>query len=74
MKNEKRKTRTRSLLKAIRRRITRRFYGHRFNFNPKYFYPRHLARSVAKHNMAKAGAQHINSIFSYYWRDYVRVR
>lgn len=72
MKNEKRKTRTRSLLKAIRRRITRRFYGNKFN--PKYFYPRHLARSVAKHNMKKEGIGHINSMFAYYWRDYVRVR
>lgn len=72
MKNEKRKTRTRSLLKAIRRKFTRKSKGN--TYNPKFFYPRHLARSVAKHNMAKAGAQHINSIFSYYWRDQVHVR
>ena len=72
MKNEKRKTRTRSLLKAIRRKFTRRTRA--YTYNSKYFYPRRLARSVAKHNMAKAGAKHINSIFAMYWRDYVRAR
>ena len=35
---------------------------------------RKLARSVAKAKMAKAGAKHINSIFAYYWRDYVFAR
>lgn len=74
MKNEKRKTRTRNFLKAIRRKFTRRFVSRGGTYNPKYFYPRHLARSVAKHNMARAGAQHINSIFSLYWRDHVRAR
>ena len=32
---------------------------------------RKLARSVAKAKMERAGAKHVNSIFAYYWRDYV---
>ena len=38
------------------------------------FYPRNLARSIAKANMKKAGLQHINSMFAYNWRDFVFVR
>lgn len=72
MKNTKRKTRTMSLLKAIRRKFRRRNYS--YGYNTKYFYPRHLARSIAKANMKKEGMRHINSIFHYTWRSYVRAR
>lgn len=68
----KRRTRPRSILTAIRQKVRR--IRHRETYNPKYFYPRHLARSVAKHNMARAGIEHINKLFAYNWREFVRAR
>lgn len=36
------------------------------------FYPRKLARNVAKANMKRAGIQKVNRYFSLDWRNYVR--
>ena len=68
MKQNKRKTRIRSILKAIRRKLTRRSRG--YTYNSKYFKPRHLARSIAKAKAEKAGVKHINSLFAHYWREW----
>lgn len=38
---------------------------------PTSFYPRHLARSIAKANMRKAGVQHINRNFALNWKNWV---
>lgn len=68
MKHTKRKTKPVSWLKAIRRKWQRRRY-HVYNVTP-----RHLARSVAKANMQREGMKHINSMFAWTWRRYVKVR
>ena len=38
----------------------------------KHFFPRKLARSVAKANMKSAGIQKVNRHFALNWRNYVR--
>lgn len=38
---------------------------------PTGFYPRHLARSIAKANMRKDGVQHINRNFALNWKNWV---
>lgn len=38
------------------------------------FFPRKLARSIAKANMEKAGVKHINSVFAYSWREWIFVK
>lgn len=38
---------------------------------PTGFYPRHLARSVAKANMRRVGVQHINRNFASNWKNQV---
>lgn len=71
MKKDKRKTRPVSIFKRIKAKFSKTKPIH---FNPYHYHPRHLARSVAKHNMAKAGMEHINSMFSYNWLNYVRAK
>jgi|GEM_PF-3337217 len=65
MKLNKRKTRPAGILKRIKAKF-REEPG-----TPTGFYPRKLARSVAKANMARAGVQHINRNFSLNWRNWV---
>lgn len=38
----------------------------------KTYYPRHLARSIAKANMAREGVQHINRNFALNWKNWVQ--
>ncbi|MBQ7671315.1 MAG: hypothetical protein IJS45_11460 [Clostridia bacterium] len=38
------------------------------------FYPRKLARSVAKANMRRAGMRKINRRFQKYWKEFVIVK
>lgn len=38
---------------------------------PTGFYPRRLARSIAKANMRKAGVQHVNRNFALNWKNWV---
>ena len=67
MKNQnKRKTRTASVIKRIKAKL--RALGGK----PTGFYPRKLARSVAKANMRRAGVQHVNRNFALNWRNWVR--
>lgn len=70
MKTNKRKTKTQSILKRIRKKL--RAAGGSGPNKPTGFYPRHLARSVAKANMRRAGVQHINRNFSLNWKNWVR--
>lgn len=37
----------------------------------KTYTPRHLARSVAKANMAREGVQHVNRHFALNWKNWV---
>lgn len=67
MKNKAKKTRENFIKKALRRRKAKQTTG-----EPTGFYPRHLARSVAKARMKKAGIQKVNRHFSLNWRNYVR--
>lgn len=69
MKTSKRKTRTQSIIQRIKKRLR----AERGNApgKPTSFYPRHLARSVAKANMRRAGVQHINRNFADNWKKWV---
>lgn len=66
MKIKAKKTRENFIKRAIRRRKATEIAG-----EPIGFYPRHLARSVAKANMRRAGIQHINRNFAYNWKKWV---
>jgi len=66
----KRKTRTASIIKRIKAKL--RITGGKSAGQPTGFYPRKLARSVAKANMRRAGVQHINRNFALNWRNWVR--
>ena len=61
----KRKTRTRSWIKALR---SRRRKAPEADIR---CYPRKLARSVAKANMERRGYRKINHLFSVRWRRFV---
>lgn len=72
MKQNKRKTKTKGLLKRIiATRLKRDYYGYQMS---KHYTPRRIARNVAKENMKMAGFKHVNSIFSHYWRELVIVK
>lgn len=66
MKIKAKKTRKNFIRRMIRRRKARENAG-----QPTGFYPRHLARSVAKANMKRAGVQHINRNFALNWKNWV---
>ena len=38
------------------------------------YYPRKLARSVAKANMRRAGIRRVNRVFQKYWKEFVIVK
>lgn len=69
MKSNKRKTRTNSLLKRIKAAL-RKERG-KAPGKATGYYPRHLARSIAKANMKRAGIQHINRNFALNWKNWV---
>lgn len=69
MKTNKRRTRTKSILKRIRKRV--RASGKVWPGKPSGYHPRHLARSIAKANMQRAKFRKINVNFSSYWRKWV---
>lgn len=72
MKQNKRKTKTKGLLKRIfATRLKRNNYGYKVT---KHYAPRRIARNIARHNMKMAGFKHVNSIFSHYWREFVIVK
>lgn len=66
MKIKAKKTRENFIKKMMRRRKAKAAAG-----TPTGFYPRHLARSIAKANMRRAGVQHINRNFAMNWRNWV---
>ena len=68
MKQTKRRTRLASIIKSIRKR------NHYHKYHVSKAWPRKLARSVAKHNMERAGMKHINNMFAWQWRRYVKAR
>lgn len=67
MKIKAKKTRKNFIRKMLRRRNARQTAG-----EPTGFYPRRLARSIAKANMKRAGIQKVNRHFALNWRNYVR--
>lgn len=67
MKTNTRKTKTNLIQKLIHKRNST--VGTRTGY-----YPRHIARSIAKENMKKAGVQRINHHFSTNWRNFVLQR
>lgn len=69
MKTNKRKTRPQSIIQRIKKRL-RKERGNAPG-KPIGFYSRHLARSVAKANMRRAGVQHINRNFAGNWKKWV---
>lgn len=66
MKIKAKKTRENLIRKMLRRRKAQETAG-----KPTGFYPRHLARSIAKANMRKAGVQHVNRNFALNWKNWV---
>lgn len=67
MKNTKRKTTLRSIIKRIRDK--RRYKGKKYAGIAMY--SRKLARSMAKAKMKKAGVKHVNSCFTFAnWREW----
>lgn len=66
MKIKAKKTKKNFIRKLLRRRKAQETAG-----KPNGFYPRHLARSIAKANMAKDGIQHINRNFALNWKNWL---
>ena len=67
MKNNKRKTTLRSLLKLVKEK--RRFKGR--EITGVYVISRKLGRSMAKAKMKKAGVKHVNSCMRYVnWHEW----
>lgn len=69
MKNN-RKTRTRAFTKAMNRRRYAEMREKKPKIEATYF-PRKLARSVAKAKMERRGYRKINHLFSVRWRRFV---
>lgn len=69
MKNN-RKTKTRAFTKAMNRRRYAEMRGKKPKIEATYF-PRKLARSVAKAKMARRGYRKVNRIISARWRRFV---
>ncbi len=69
--NNKRKTRKKSIIKQIKQRFKMARLGGRLKGQPTGFYPRKLARSIAKANMKRYGVRHVNKNFSRYWTQFV---
>ena len=71
MENNKRKTKTAGLIKAIKEKLRGRKPGVVVTTTRITLFPRRLARSMAKAKMRKAGVQHVNSCIRFTnWREW----